>query len=44
MQAETRAARRTGRAFPESTRIVDHYRQPAGPEPEAGSTDSTTEP
>jgi microcin C transport system substrate-binding protein len=31
MQAETQAARRTGKAFPESTKIVDAYRITAGP-------------
>ena len=29
IQAETQAARRTGKAFPESTRTVDAYRLPA---------------
>lgn len=35
MQSATRAARRTGAKFPESTRIVDFYREK--PEPESGN-------
>ncbi len=41
MQAETRAARRTGKAFPESTRIVDDYR--LKPDPETPASNDTTE-
>lgn len=38
MQAETQAARRSGKAYPESTRIVDEYRlkpEPAAPDEES---------
>ncbi len=34
MQAETQAARRTGKAFPESTKTVDAYRITAEPKPQ----------
>lgn len=34
MQAETQSARRTGKSFPESTKIVDTYRVTAQPAPE----------
>jgi hypothetical protein len=44
MQAETQAARRSGKAFPESTKTVDTYRvmpEPApGPEPSTPAEDS----
>jgi hypothetical protein len=47
MQAETRAARRAGKAFPESTRIVDDYRLKPAPEPASenpASNDKTEDP
>ena len=40
LQAETRAARRSGRKFPESTRTVDFYRE----QPAAESGDETETP
>jgi microcin C transport system substrate-binding protein len=38
IQAETQAARRTGKAFPESTKTVDAYRITAKPKPESDAS------
>jgi microcin C transport system substrate-binding protein len=38
MQAETQAARRTGKAFPESTKTVDAYRITAKPTPDSDAS------
>ncbi len=38
MQAETQAARRTGKAFPESTKTVDAYRITAKPKPDSDAS------
>jgi microcin C transport system substrate-binding protein len=38
MQAETQAARRTGKAFPESTKTVDAYRITATPTPDSDAS------
>lgn len=43
IQAETQAARRTGRAFPESTRTVDVYRIKPGPSHETPDAADDTE-
>lgn len=43
MQAETQAARRSGKAYPESTRIVDDYRLKPEPASEPAATDEETD-
>jgi len=44
MQAETQAARRTGKAFPESTKIIDAYRITAEPKPQPDATEPVENP
>lgn len=43
MQAETQAARRSGKAYPESTRIVDDYRMKPEPASEPAAADEETD-
>ncbi len=43
MQAETQAARRSGKAYPESTRIVDEYRMKSEPASEPAAADEESD-
>jgi microcin C transport system substrate-binding protein len=44
IQRETQAARRTGRSFPESTRVVDAYREKPGDAPGPATPDEAEDP